>query len=69
LGRAVAWHDAEILWRLRNHPTMHARYARALDHAVALAGQCLLVPLARRAHHETSNCCRQSPVLAEGLLG
>lgn len=66
-ARAAAWHDAEILWRLRNHPAMHARYAKALDHAVALAGQCLLVPLARRAHHEASSCCRQSPVLAEGL--
>ncbi|HEX8303958.1 MAG TPA: DUF5995 family protein [Jatrophihabitans sp.] len=63
-ARQAAWHDAEILWRLRNHPTLRARCEAALDHAVALVGQCLLVPLARRAHHETSTCCHHSPVLA-----
>ena len=66
-AREAAWHDAEMLWRLRNYPTLRARCEAALDHAVALVGRCLLVPLARRVHHETSTCCHQSPVLAAGL--
>jgi len=67
-ARQVAWRDAHTLWRLRGHPALRARYEAALDHAVALAGQCLLVPLARRAHHENSTCCHHAPMLAvEGL--
>jgi len=62
-ARQAAWRDAETLWRVRNHPQLRARCEAALDHAVALASECLLVPLARRAHHEASNCCHQSPVL------
>ena len=67
-ARETAWHDAEALWRLRNHHILRARCEAALDHAVALVGKCLLIPLARRAHHETSTCCRHSPVLAGSLL-
>jgi AcrR family transcriptional regulator len=66
-ARQAAWHDAAILWRLRDHPTLRARCEAALDHAVALVGKCLLVPLGRRAHHENSTCCDHSPVLAAGL--
>lgn len=66
-AREVAWRDAEALWRVRNHHILRARYEATLDHAVALAGECLLVPLARRAHHEASTCCHQTPVLAESL--
>jgi hypothetical protein len=66
-AREVAWRDAETLWRVRNHHLLRARAEAVLDHAVALAGECLLVPLARRAHHEASACCQQSPVLAESL--
>ena len=67
-AREAAWRDAETMWRVHNHPTLRARYEAALDHAVALAGECLLVPLAHRAHHETSTCCQQSPVLAAESL-
>jgi len=67
-AREAAWRDAVTLWRVRNHPTLRARAEAALDHAVALAGECLLVPLARRPHHETSTCCHQAPVLAEEEL-
>ena len=63
-ARQAAWRDAHTLWRLRRHPALRTRYEVALDHAVALAGQCLLVPLARRARHESSTCCHQAPVLA-----
>ena len=41
----MAWHDARLLWRVREHASMRAHYERALDEATALAGRCLLVPV------------------------
>jgi hypothetical protein len=64
VARGIAWCDAELLWGVRNHPTLRTHYERALDHAVALAGECLLVPADFvHEHHQGQPCCVQAPVL------
>ena len=64
VARSAAWCDAELLWSVRNHPTLRTHYERALDHAVALAGECLLVPADFvHQHHEGQPCCVQGPAL------
>lgn len=69
VARGVAWRDAEVLWSVRHHPVLRAHYEQSLDRAVALAGECLLVPLDLvRDHHDGQACCVQAPVLPQVAL-
>ena len=68
-ARAVAWEDAKVLWHVRNRPELRRHYEELLDHAVAAAGACLLLPIEQHHHVPDHACGTQTPLLAtvEGL--
>jgi hypothetical protein len=42
-ARDVAWHHAETLWKLRNHPHLRGAYEHMLSISVRLAGRGILI--------------------------
>lgn len=44
-AREAAWVQGQLLWRLRELPTLSRRYLDTLDRTVGFAGRGLLVPL------------------------
>ena len=63
-ARAVAWHDARLLWRVRDHERMRSHYEALLDEATAAAGRCLLLPFGSHEHSDGRSCAIQAPILA-----
>ena len=47
-AREAAWTHAEVLWSLRDTPTLHDAFFSRLDGLTGFAGRGLLVPVARR---------------------
>jgi hypothetical protein len=65
-ARAAAWHDAQILWQVRNHLALRRHYERMLDDATAAAGRSLLLPHAVHSSHRHTPCVPQAPTLPDG---
>ena len=44
-AREAAWHNAELLWHLRDVPPLSANFMETLDGLTTVAGKALLVPI------------------------
>jgi hypothetical protein len=65
-ARAIAWTDARRLWAVAEHPRLARELEQVLDHTVAAASDCLLLPVEHHHHLPTEDLCtRQAPALAE----
>lgn len=63
-ARGVAWNDARRLWAVAGHPRLARELEKALDHTVAAASDCLLLPVEHHRHlPEEDLLTRQAPVL------
>jgi hypothetical protein len=64
-ARAVAWNDARRLWAVAHHPRLAHDLEQLLDHTVAAASDCLLLPIEHHHHHLPGDdlCTQQAPAL------
>jgi hypothetical protein len=63
-ARALAWHDASVLWDVRHHPQLVRRMTASLDAAAAAASRCLAMPLsAHRSGTRGCGCGQEAPNL------
>ena len=64
-ARGVAWNDARRLWAVAGHPRLARELETVLDHTVAAASDCLLLPIEHHHHSPDEDLCtRQSSVLS-----
>jgi hypothetical protein len=49
-SRAAAWENAEVLWHLRDHPSLRSAFSATLDAATASVCTILLTPLLPEVH-------------------